>query len=152
MMDGQIIKKTASDMAQYLRDSSELIRKFASVVEKQKVENEQLRTNITEMQKRASAPAIQFDAEALKKTASAICECYVGRTAISPEDLATSFQQNPNAVLNVLQKLANEKRESVITGSGVGVITKSASAKSPEGAAENNRRSSFWTAYNNETN
>ena len=153
MLDGQIIKKTASDMAQYIRESAGLLAKSASELQSKMIENAQLRGQIAALSKRANAPAQpSFDEALLKKTASAICECYVGSSVVTPDDLAASFKQNPNAVLNVLQKLANEKLEATDTGSSVGVLTKSASAMpKPEVRSEaDNRRETFWQAYRGE--
>lgn len=149
MVDGKIIKSTANDMAEYIRASAGLLAKSASELQNKMIENAQLRGQVVALSKRANAAAQpRFDEALLKKTASAICECYVGSSVVTPDDLANSFRQNPNAVLNVLQKLANEKLEATVTGSGIGVLTKSASAKGePEQSEAEKRHAAFWTAY-----
>lgn len=165
--DFQVITQNAADTVAYVQASSDLIRKQASLIDRQRgaIEalNQQLaaaKNDAEALAKQASvehaaATPIALDEKLLKQASEKICQMY-GNTKYTPDDLVSAFQQNPNKLLNVMSKMASDYISNVVSGAQVGqVVAKTASsepaAHETMGAAPSYRKS-FMQVWRGATN
>lgn len=160
--DFKVITQNAADTVSYVKASSDLIQKQASLIDRQrgaidtltaqlaaaKKESETLSKQAS-VQQTPSAQAPALDEKLLKQASEKICQMY-GNTQYTPDDLVSAFRQNPNKLLNVMSKMASDYISNVVSGAQVGqVVNKTASEQSATTAKESvpNYRKSFMQAW-----
>lgn len=163
--DFKVITQNAADTVAYVKASSDLIQKQASLIDRQRGAIDTLNQQLAAAKKDAEALSKQasasgapvLDEKLLKQASEKICQMY-GNTKYTPDDLVSAFQQNPNKLLSVMSKMASDYIDNVVSGAQVGqVVTKTASnesaaaAQGPADTAPSYRRSfvQVWRGASN---
>lgn len=106
--------------------------------------------NLKQMQKSASAaPAFEFDADKLEKTATAVARIYGDRAAVNKDTLMRVWGANPNTVVDSLLKVASDMAERSVKDQGIVAVKKTANHQGeiPAGNKRNSVHDSFNAIY-----
>jgi hypothetical protein len=140
MVDAKQLKKFASDICVLLPAAVETLNKACDSLQKTASANKALAERAT----KAEAAQVSFDSNKLYKAASAVSKLF--DSELSPEQLYSVYNTNPNALVDSLYKTASHQVGKLVSGN-IGVVRDMGKAQAP--SYDSNDASSVYMSIRN---
>lgn len=140
MVDAKQLKKFASDICVLLPAAVETLNRACDSLQKTASANKALE----ERAAKAEANKVAFDSNKLYKAASAVSKLF--DSELSPEQLYSVFNTNPNALVDSLYKTASHQVGKLVSGN-IGVVREMGKPQTP--SYDSNDASSVYMSIRN---